>query len=88
MLKQHGFTVNIVAVNWFNDPNRIYSVVDIETTGGVQGNNKITEIAVVQVQTGEVINQWASLINPERSIPPFITKLTGINAVMVEKNNG
>ncbi|UJX24479.1 VRR-NUC domain-containing protein [Pseudoalteromonas sp. CF6-2] len=83
VLKQHGFTVNIVAVNWFNDPNRIYSVVDIETTGGLQGNNKITEIAVVQVQAGEVINQWASLINPERSIPPFITKLTGINAAMV-----
>jgi len=83
ILKQHGFTVNIVAVNWFNDPNRIYSVVDIETTGGVQGNNKITEIAVVQLQAGEVIKQWASLINPERSIPPFITKLTGINAAMV-----
>ncbi|WP_288346118.1 exonuclease domain-containing protein [uncultured Pseudoalteromonas sp.] len=83
VLKQHGFAVNIVAVNWFNDPNRIYSVVDIETTGGVQGNNKITEIAVVQLQAGEVINQWASLINPERSIPTFITKLTGINAAMV-----
>lgn len=83
VLKQHGFAVNIVAVNWFNDPNRIYSVVDIETTGGVQGNNKITEIAVVQLQAGEVINQWASLINPERSIPAFITKLTGINAAMV-----
>ncbi|MEC8225423.1 MAG: 3'-5' exonuclease, partial [Pseudomonadota bacterium] len=57
--------------------------VDIETTGGVQGNNKITEIAVVQLQAGEVIKQWASLINPERSIPAFITKLTGINAAMV-----
>ena len=83
VLKQQGFAVNIVAVNWFNDPNRIYSVVDIETTGGVQGNNKITEIAVVQLQAGEVINKWASLINPERSIPAFITKLTGINAAMV-----
>ncbi|MCQ8881935.1 exonuclease domain-containing protein [Pseudoalteromonas shioyasakiensis] len=83
VLKQHGFEVNIVKVSWFNDPNRIYSVVDIETTGGVQGNNKITEIAVVQLQAGEVIKQWASLINPERSIPAFITKLTGINAAMV-----
>ncbi|WP_404339314.1 exonuclease domain-containing protein [Pseudoalteromonas mariniglutinosa] len=84
-LKKHGFLVNIVVVDWFNDPERIYSVVDIETTGSLKGNNKITEIAVVQLQAGEVIRRWSTLINPQRTIPYFITQLTGITDQMVEQ---
>ena len=82
-LKNVGFTVHIAAVKWFVDPNRIYSVVDIETTGGLKGGNRITEIGVVKVQHGKVIDTWTSLVNPERHIPGFITSLTGISYSMV-----
>lgn len=82
-LKNVGFTVHIAAVKWFVDPNRIYSVVDIETTGGLKGGNRITEIGLVKVQHGKVIDTWTSLVNPERHIPGFITSLTGISDSMV-----
>ena len=82
-LKNVGFTVHIAAVKWFVDPNRIYSVVDIETTGGLKGGNRITEIGIVKVQHGKVIDTWTTLINPQRHIPSFITKLTGISDGMV-----
>ena len=82
-LKNVGFDVHIAAVKWFVDPNRIYSVVDIETTGGLKGGNRITEIGVVKVQYGKVIDTWTSLVNPERHIPGFITSLTGISDSMV-----
>ena len=78
-----ALTVHIAAVKWFVDPNRIYSVVDIETTGGLKGGNRITEIGVVKVQHGKVIDTWTSLVNPERHIPGFITSLTGISDSMV-----
>ena len=82
-LKNVGFTVHIAAVKWFVDPHRIYSVVDIETTGGLKGGNRITEIGLVKVQHGKVIDTWTSLVNPERHIPGFITSLTGISDNMV-----
>ena len=82
-LKNVGFTVHIAAVKWFVDPNRIYSVVDIETTGGLKGGNRITEIGLVKVQHDKVIDTWTSLVNPERHIPGFITSLTGISDSMV-----
>ena len=82
-LKNVGFEVHIAAVKWFVDPNRIYSVVDIETTGGLKGGNRITEIGLVKVQHGKVIDTWTTLVNPQRHIPGFITSLTGISDSMV-----
>ncbi|MFM9625751.1 PolC-type DNA polymerase III, partial [Streptomyces turgidiscabies] len=70
-------------VNWVNDPNRIYSVVDIETTGSLKGGNRITEIGLVKMQHGKVIETWSTLINPQMRIPKFIVSLTGITDAMV-----
>ncbi|WP_372762722.1 exonuclease domain-containing protein [Pseudoalteromonas sp.] len=82
-LKSVGFTVQIALVKWFVDPHRIYSVVDIETTGSLKGANKITEIGLVKVQHGKVIDSWTTLVNPQRPIPRFISQLTGISNNMV-----
>ncbi len=62
---------------------RRYAIVDIETTGGMARRDKITEIAIVLHDGAQVIDQYQTLINPERSIPPFITNLTGITNDMV-----
>jgi DNA polymerase-3 subunit epsilon len=62
---------------------RRYAIVDIETTGGMARRDKITEIAIVLHDGDRVIDQYQTLINPERGIPPFISNLTGITNEMV-----
>lgn len=61
-----------------------FSVVDVETTGGrPDSGDRITEIAIVTVRDGAVAEVYDTLVNPERSIPPFITRLTNISWEMV-----
>jgi DNA polymerase III subunit epsilon len=62
----------------------MYAIVDIETTGGSSRIEKITEIAIYQHDGEKITGEFVSLINPERSIPYFITSLTGISNEMVE----
>jgi DNA polymerase-3 subunit epsilon len=62
-----------------------YVVVDTETTGGRSWlNDRITEIAAVVVRGGEIVEVYETLVNPQRSIPPFITALTNITWDMVK----
>ena len=56
-----------------------YSIVDIETTGG----DKITEISILVFDGEKIVDEYTTLVNPETSIPYFITSLTGINDNMV-----
>ena len=60
------------------------AVVDIETTGGHPAHDRITEVAVLEVDGFEVKREWSSLVNPGRSIPGPIQALTGITQEMVE----
>lgn len=62
---------------------RKYAIVDIETTGGMPRRDKITEIAILIHDGTKVIDQFDTLINPERSIPSEITRITGITNEMV-----
>ncbi len=60
-----------------------FAITDIETTGsGIKGN-RITEICVMIVQNGELIDTYSTLVNPSQSIPLYIESLTGINDEMV-----
>ena len=67
------------------DPLRevTFVVVDLETTGGSARTETITEIGAVKVRGGAVLGEFATLIDPGRSIPPQITMLTGISDAMV-----
>lgn len=61
-----------------------WAVVDVETTGhGPRFGDRVTEIAVVTVHDGRVTDRFAALVNPQRHIPPEITRLTGITWQMV-----
>lgn len=60
-----------------------FVVVDLETTGGSASADAITEIGAVKVRGGEVLGEFATLVNPGHGIPPQITMLTGISDVMV-----
>ncbi|OJU88207.1 hypothetical protein BGO17_04530 [Candidatus Saccharibacteria bacterium 49-20] len=52
--------------------------VDIETNGGNGDRGRITEIALIRVEEGEVVEEYTTLINPGSPIPYWITRLTGI----------
>jgi DNA polymerase-3 subunit epsilon len=58
--------------------------LDLETTGGYPAYDRITEVGVVRIDAEGAIEEWSSLINPQRWIPPQITALTGIDAAMLE----
>ncbi|MBB3038908.1 DEDD exonuclease domain-containing protein [Hoyosella altamirensis] len=60
-----------------------FVVVDLETTGGSSDNDQITEIGAVKIQGGEVLGEFATLVNPERDIPPYVVQITGITSAMV-----
>ena len=61
----------------------MYAILDIETTGGKYNEEGITEIAIYKYNGHEVVDQFISLINPERDIQPFVVNLTGINSNML-----
>jgi DNA polymerase-3 subunit epsilon len=61
-----------------------YAVVDVETTGGSPwSGHRVTEIAAVVVRDGRVAHAFETLVNPERSIPPYVVRLTHITPAMV-----
>jgi len=64
-----------------------YVVVDVETTGGSHRHgHRITEVAAVRLRgDGARIDEYTTLINPRRPIPPFITSLTRITWDMVAR---
>jgi DNA polymerase III subunit epsilon len=76
-------------VDPFADPplrDTTFVVVDLETTGGRPSgdtHDSITEIGAVKVRGGEVLGEFATLVDPGRNIPPQIVTLTGITSAMV-----
>lgn len=62
-----------------------YVAVDLETTGLDPSSEEIIEVAAVTFQGDEILDEWSSLVNPLRDLPPFITRLTGISQGMVDK---
>ena len=62
----------------------LYAIIDIETTGGQPSQDRITEIAIFIHDGKQIVDQFNTLINPERPIPFFITQLTGITDAMVQ----
>ena len=60
-----------------------FVVFDLETTGAKAPPCRITEIGAFRVEHGFVTESFHTLVNPQMSIPPFITSLTGISDAMV-----
>ena len=62
----------------------LYAILDIETTGGKFNEEGITEIAIYKFDGHQIVDQFISLVNPEREIQPFVVNLTGINSGMLK----
>ena len=67
-------------MNWL--PDLVF--LDIETTGGSHTRDRVTEVALIKIEGGEVTVNWQTLINPGIPIPRHITGLTGITNEMVK----
>lgn len=61
----------------------MYAILDIETTGGKFNEEGITEIAIYKFDGRTVVDQFITLVNPEKDIQPFVVQLTGINNKML-----
>ncbi len=83
-LRAAGFRADVMRIRWTLDPGQEYVVVDVETTGGRGEHHRVTEVGAVKVRNGEIVGRFSTLVNPQRRIPPGITRLTGITAAMVE----
>lgn len=60
------------------------AVIDFETTGISPGQGaRATEVALVLLDNGQIVDRFQSLMRTGAWIPPFITQLTGISNAMV-----
>ena len=60
------------------------AVIDFETTGISPAlGDRATEVAIVLLERGRVVDRFQSLMNAGVHIPAFITQLTGITNTMV-----
>ena len=62
----------------------MYTIVDLETTGGKFNEESIIEVAAYRFDGVAITDQFISLVNPLRDIHPYVEKLTGITSKMVK----
>ncbi|MFA5582935.1 MAG: 3'-5' exonuclease [Bacteriovoracaceae bacterium] len=55
-----------------------FCVIDLETTGGNFETEKIIEVGMVRIENRKITEERNFLINPDKEIPEFVQKLTGI----------
>lgn len=61
----------------------MYAIIDVETTGLSAAGEKITEIAIFLHDGKQIVEEYETLINPEKKIPYRIIQMTGITNQMV-----
>jgi DNA polymerase-3 subunit epsilon len=61
-----------------------FCVIDLETTGGNPETEKIIEVGMIRIEHRKITEERSFLINPQKDIPDFVQKLTGIRKADVE----
>lgn len=57
--------------------------LDLETTGASADRDRITEIGLIEVAGSQLVQEWSTLVDPQRAIPSAVVSLTGITDQMV-----
>ena len=76
--------VPVVSFPKGQDINTTYCVLDLETTGFSFRTEKITEVGIMKIKEGTVIDKFACFVNPEKPIPPEVVEVTNITDDMVK----
>ncbi|MEW5944955.1 MAG: exonuclease domain-containing protein [bacterium] len=67
--------------HWLGDV--VFTVVDVETTGGGRSGDRVIEIGAFRVCGGRILDSFMTLVNPGVPVPESISLLTGIDGGMV-----
>lgn len=66
-------------------PQQPIAVIDFETTGMTPAQGaRATEVGIVLLEGGRIVDRFASLMHTGVPIPPFIERLTGISNAMLQ----
>ena len=67
-------------------PTEPIAILDFETTGmSPDYGDRVTEVGVVVIADGQIVDTFQSLMNAGVRIPYFIEQLTGISNAMIRK---
>ena len=61
-----------------------YCVLDLETTGISHLTEKITEVGIIKIKDGQIIDEFECFVNPEKPIPQKVQEITHITDEMVK----
>jgi len=75
----HCWTVLGSSILMQNLDDATFAIVDLETTGSVIGVDEIIEIGLVVMHGTEIIDRFETLVWSDRTIPPWVARLTGIS---------
>lgn len=61
-----------------------FCIIDIETTGFDSQNDSIIELSALRIKNNQIVEDFSTLVNPDKTIPSFISNLTQITNEMVK----